>query len=183
MMAQNNWRKEHTEAGLLHFGTFAFLRNNKERNGHVNQFVFIFSSSFFLTMSAFCYLYFLVLIDFWERWSNTLSRVLFMETTILTWSTYSSCCFFSTICRSVVDGQSWPWSPKPSQRWHRAETPSWRQFLSIWPACVWFLTTCCGTIPRLPCTYLNRLIAYFLMVFLSIGFIHLLLTNFFILFK
>lgn len=68
MMAQNNWRKEHTEAGLLHFGTFAFLRSNKERNGHVNQFVLVFLLFFsFLTMSAFCYLYFLVLIDFWEH--------------------------------------------------------------------------------------------------------------------
>lgn len=107
---------------------------------------------------------FFLLIDFWERWSNTLSRVLFMEKTTLTWSIYSSCCSSFTICQSAVDGQSWPWSPRPSLKWRRAETPNWRECPSTWLACVLFLTTCFATTPRLPCTFLNRLIAYFLML-------------------
>lgn len=83
-----------------------------------------------------------------------------MGMTTLMWNTFSSSCFSSTICQNVVDGRSWHWSPKQSQRWHRAETPSWKPFPSIWLVCVWFLTTCCATTPRHPCTFLNRLIAY-----------------------
>lgn len=79
----------------------------------------------------------------------------------LMWSTFSSCCSFSTICQSAGGGQFSPWSPRLSPKWHKAETPSWRQCRSTWHACCWFLTTCCAITLSLPCTFLSRLVLFF----------------------